>query len=727
YNDLGLYFEATGDYAKALNYYQQALAIFSKQKGPESHYTADSYERIGHCYFQTNDYAAAIQEFTRSLTIKESILGDRHPEVADLYVKLARCYPDRPMQSLDLCAQSLQRMGVKPEKMNRIPASIRAPLPILNAFETRGEILLNQFRNSGKSSWLKQAERNNQLALQVIDYARKMYQEPGSKQLLLASYARLFEQGIGIHYELYQRSNRPVYLNRAFAIAESSKNVALLEASQAANTQTYSNVPIPIQDRQRALSIDINYYENAQFALEKESGPDKAIRLRNLQNQIFDLKEQYFALIDTIQNLYPDYYQMRYGAPNIQFNELQNTALNTEETLLEYFVGERFVYLFVAAPEEQRLLRMAADFPLAQRVRDLRDEIKSPHTGTGPSSDQLDNYAYLSGQLYDYLLAPAEPFLKTSNLVIVPDGVLGYLPFETLTIPDQGSVRSWKDFHYLIEEYTISYSYAASLLPHLQATQGLEYDQEMVAVAPKFQGKKSSERNSEFLPNLPALSHNEEEAKAIGDITGGIVLTGEEASEANFLRLSPNSRMLHLATHAQANDSIGLQSYLAFTPMPDSIENEMLFVRDLYNLEIPAELVVLSACETGLGQFQGGEGIISLGRGFLYAGAKSIVTTLWSIDDRSTSRIMEDFYEQLKMGKRKDEALRQAKMNYLEKSSGVRSHPLFWAAYIPVGDMKPLDLEDSKSKWHWWISALLPVLIIARLSARKEGTRFFFF
>ncbi len=139
---------------------------------------------------------------------------------------------------------------------------------------------------------------------------------------------------------------------------------------------------------------------------------------------------------------------------------------------------------------------------------------------------------------------------------------------------------------------------------------------------------------------------------------------------------------------------MGDYSYLAFAEVKDSIENELLYVRDLYNLQLNADLVVLSACETAQGELQRGEGIISLARAFAYAGAKSIVTTLWVVDDAASKDLMKEFYLQLRKGKAKkntkDAALQAAKLKLVDGKDAVRKHPFFWAGFIAVGDMSAI-------------------------------------
>ncbi len=165
------------------------------------------------------------------------------------------------------------------------------------------------------------------------------------------------------------------------------------------------------------------------------------------------------------------------------------------------------------------------------------------------------------------------------------------------------------------------------------------------------------------------------------------MLYGARATEDQFVKEAGQYRVLHLATHGKANDREGDYSFLAFTEQKDSLENELLYVRDIYNLALNAELVTLSACETGIGKLQKGEGIISLARAFAYAGAGSIVTSLWSVNDEQTKDLMLLFYRELQRGKPKNEALQSAKRQLAAQPG---SHPFYWAGFVAIGDMRPL-------------------------------------
>jgi CHAT domain-containing protein len=171
----------------------------------------------------------------------------------------------------------------------------------------------------------------------------------------------------------------------------------------------------------------------------------------------------------------------------------------------------------------------------------------------------------------------------------------------------------------------------------------------------------------------------------------GDAIFGKKAIKSVFEDTVKHYRVVHLATHGKANDKIGDYSFLAFSEQKDSLDNELLYVRDIYNLNLNADLVLLSACETGIGELKRGEGVISLARAFAYAGAKSLITTLWSVNDKSSMKIMESFYRRLKKEMPIHTALQQAKMEYFKNiSDEKRAHPYYWSGFITIGDVSPL-------------------------------------
>ena len=248
--------------------------------------------------------------------------------------------------------------------------------------------------------------------------------------------------------------------------------------------------------------------------------------------------------------------------------------------------------------------------------------------------------------------------------------------------------------------HILSYSYSATLLAEMSSIKHSSYRKDFIGFAPSFGADNQdgvTMRNRRFA--LAPLNFNNKEISDVRKILGtGDVYFGKDATEERFKKDASKYSIIHFATHGMANDRDPDFSLLAFSEIRDSIENEFLYVSDLYNMKLNADLVVLSACETGLGELRRGEGVISLARGFSYAGAKSIFTTMWSVNDQSTSMIIESFYKYLKEGKDKDEALFLAKSDYLKSANNNSAHPFLWAPYIIIGDTSAMKLG---SNWIW--------------------------
>ncbi|MBK7335693.1 MAG: tetratricopeptide repeat protein [Saprospirales bacterium] len=700
YKDLGLYYEAVGDYAQALVHYGLSLEIDRKMGKAAPGLLADSYLRMGRCYFLQADTLQARSYFGKALKIKEAILGE-HPEVAEICTELARCYSNEPEKGLAYIDRALKALRMdQAGKANQI--QVTASLQVLRTLTAEGELQIGQYKRTGESNWLEQAHSTFQMARRVVERTRRSYQEPGSKQLLLDQFFEIFEHSIEVDAALYALGKDPQYLAEALDISENSKNVLLNEAVQKAHADQFAGIPPALVQRESDLQRDIGFYENQLFA-EEQRGKEADRRLLDLfRDKVFDRKNEYYNLLDTIALEYPEYYELRYGKPDFSLAQLQAKLSPKRETLIEYFLGDEKLFLFVVNPDTIALLSLPAGESLGNMVRELRRQIDEFDPLASNPASARSAYIQTARGLFEWLLAPAVPFFQSTSLTIVPDGLLGYLPFECLLTGGETN-GSWKSLPYLIRDYQVSYQYAAGLLVSERPDSDLPPKARMLALAP------------EFLPGgkLQPLRFNREEVKTLRKRVAGKFLLGAEATEDQFRKLAGQYRVIHLATHAQANDTIGAQSYLAFSQLQDTLENEFLFLRDLYNMRLNADLVVLSACETGMGEWQRGEGIVSLGRGFLYAGAKSIVTTLWSIDDEPSSLIMDGFYAHLKEGLPKDEALRMAKLDYLEENSALRAHPLFWAAFIPLGDMQPVPFQEKTS---WWLVrgiALLAGLLLA--------------
>lgn len=270
---------------------------------------------------------------------------------------------------------------------------------------------------------------------------------------------------------------------------------------------------------------------------------------------------------------------------------------------------------------------------------------------------------------------------------------MNYIPFEALleTLPDTTKTIEFNQLSYLIRTYSINYANSANLL-FKQTTSLLRKNKiKTIAFAPLYAEGESIEILHKIYPLIP-LPGVAKEVAQISKIVDADVFNDEEATEDNFRKNAEKYDILHLAMHAFINDSLPAFSSFAFTQhnTEDPTKNGLLNTADIYNLNMNAKLTVLSACNTGSGQLKEGEGIMSLARGFLYAGCPAIVMSLWEVEDESGTQIITAFYRNLKKGKSKDESLRLAKLEYLNSVSSRRAHPHYWLGFVSIGDNSAL-------------------------------------
>jgi len=296
----------------------------------------------------------------------------------------------------------------------------------------------------------------------------------------------------------------------------------------------------------------------------------------------------------------------------------------------------------------------------------------------------------VSQQLFSLILEPTLGPDPKSRLVVVPDGKLHQLPFDGLR---DSSGR------YVLESHVVSYAPSATVL-HLLRQSGSREPLPMTLVAVggaiysgTAGGKTPSESNAANFFDLeavtfPKLPGSKQEVQSIGNIVSGstqLLLEGD-ATETGFKTLSlENFRIIHLAVHGIANAQFPDRAALILGTSATSNDDGLLQVREIRDLPLRADLVVLSACETGSGKLLGEEGIASLERAFLLAGAKAVVASLWTADDIYTAALMKRFYQHLTAGSDKGSALRQAKLELLEEF-GDQALPVYWAGFTLVGE-----------------------------------------
>ncbi|MDB4505847.1 CHAT domain-containing protein [Saprospiraceae bacterium] len=290
---------------------------------------------------------------------------------------------------------------------------------------------------------------------------------------------------------------------------------------------------------------------------------------------------------------------------------------------------------------------------------------------------------------------------------------------------------NYATLNYLLHQYSISYAFSSTMLVQQKGSLLLNKKLNYGGFAPVYSSGKISDTstliNYQYFKkgkyiDLPASRKGVE---YIANLLDGSAFVGGQATESVFKDTSDHFDILHLAMHGVYDDKNPLNSNLAFTQLKNSNEDNHLTAAELYNMDMNTELVFVGACNSGFGKINKGEGIMSLSRAFAYAGCPSIIMSLWSVPDDETATITNIFFKQLKNGTTKDIALRKAKLKYLTDSNVPpdRHHPLFWAGFVPIGDMVPLYSPTTLSK-NWTLLASLGMLMLTLFFGRLSWKRF---
>jgi len=520
------------------------------------------------------------------------------------------------------------------------------------------------------------------LTVEKMDDLRKGFFNDSDKQVLVENVLPIFENGIEASYTLYTTLQNKAYIDTAFVFFERSKSNILLDALLKNNASIYANIPETLIEKERILKLNIS-------ELEKE------IDLQEIEeeNKLFTLKREHENLIKELETNYPSYFNLKYRTNITSIQQLQK-GLNPKECVLSYFYGEKAIYALTITHENKRLHKI----PYSKQDKALLMSFQKLLSNPRSNLSKLNKLSY---NIYQKLVSPCLEGLKVENLLIIPDGFLQTIPFGAFNTKENSTI-------YLLEKFSISYVNSATLKSQLQSRN--KNNPNLLAFAPNF----------DISDDFSTLPNNSTEVKHISGFFNGKTLIGKDATLQNFNNQLKNYGIIHLATHAVTNDNIPEYSFLAFTPNKE--EEYLMYINDLYAIELNADLVTLSACETGVGELKKGEGSISLARAFFYSGARSLVNTLWNINDKSSSEIMGNFYEKLANGKQKDVALQEAKLGFIKKNKETGlTHPYYWSSFIVQGNT---DALIKSTAWVWYMLGVVLFLLLLFLG-RKKLVQFF--
>lgn len=398
-------------------------------------------------------------------------------------------------------------------------------------------------------------------------------------------------------------------------------------------------------------------------------------------------------------------------------------TLDADQTLIQYFLAESHLYAFVFSKYDSDVWKIPCDEKMLEAIKKVRQIIAEwPQSRT--DDPQLVAYTQNAHWLYTQLLKPIEGRLK-KRLIIIPDDLLEHLPFDALLYDSVNvDLQSFKEYPYLLRRHAIGYAPSLSFLCDLKGHKKKAPISQVLAFAPSYPendslAAKANAANKRI--HETALLNNTHEIQRIAELVPSHTVSGSLATKERFLEKMGDYQVIHLAMHAGFDEQNSELSHLSFAQTGGSPAQNLLYAKELYEMNLNADLVVLSACETGMGEMKNGEGLVGLKNGFMYAGAKSQVASLWQVSDLETAQIMQLFYKGLVQKKSKDAAMQMAKLDYLQKAEPAFAHPFYWAAFTASGDVSALDFSNGTSPLWVTCSILGLVAQVLYMIARILG------
>ncbi len=677
---------AKGDNALALRYFHRALAITNDDHPGKHVEKASIYNRMGQVYLQNNQVDTALWHFQHALI--QQLDGFDNSDLAS----------NPTLSEVNITKDLLESLSSKAWSL----------------------YLKNQTTPRDTASLL-QAWDTYRLTIEVTDQMRQTFPSLEYKQFISAKAASLYEQAIRTCLQAANLNlTQADFLAEAFYFSEKSKAATLLEAVRTSEARSFSAIPNELLEEEIKLKQKLTYWENQRYQAE-----DDATQQR-LRNRAFETRETYNALIKRLETEYPNYYQLKYDTKVTGLRELQ-CRLPRGTTLLSFSYGDSMLYTFAVQSDDVQWQTTPLDSGFHQSLANVLRSVSQYDYQKASDLSAFRTFTKDAHGLYQTLLAPwLDAETETEQLIIIPDGLLGYLPFNVLLTEAPNSTRiDYQSLPYLVKQLPVSYEYSATLLS-TPAPPSDDVPYAYLGFAPSYPEAPLAESREVRttldgkLLGLGQLRHNREEIAFVSQLFQGKTFVNEAATEAQFKQYAPQSAVLHLSMHAYANDENDDFSGLIFTQQSDTVrEDGFLHANELYNLALNAELAVLSACETGIGTLAPGEGIMSLGRAFKYAGCPNVTMSLWNADDQSTRQIMQRFFAHLHDGDAKDQALRTARLDYLDGARSAQAHPYYWAAFVQVGNSDPLSATGGFSEW-WWVVAGALVLILGAWVVRRR-------
>lgn len=779
YQNLGAANTQVDDYETGLAYWKKALSIFLGNYGSDNPRVAIAYNDMASIItkkgfmeeLRKDEIELAIDWYDKSFSILKSLVNEEHSYIINIYIgkgalllkadkieegfALLRKAEQVLLQSetvnttdLAVCYVNLALGKIKQKDYQGVieeaHKGILAICPnykdtlifscpsIENLIYIKSNQLLLLLEYKGTGLGHLYLETKNPIYLNALKEYSELEEQLSNQ--LLREFTNIGDQKKIARKQLANFDHSaPFYFDnkdyeRLLYFAEASKSIFLKRSLAFSNAKELGGIPDSLKAKEVALKKKLAA-QQTQLVKASDNSAEEALK-DELKEALLTDKHNLDNFIEDLEQAYPQYYQLKYQNKTWQIKDIQEQLLDEESLLLEYFITNRGVYVLAISKEGVKAKKIVDIGTFNGYLADLKKTLSSLKYMKQDANGAWIKYTKSAHELYQLLVADFVTNPKIKKLIIVPDKSLGRIPFETFLTKkaDVQKTKSYESLDYLIKDYAIYYTYSTSLLLN-STTAKPKNTGTIFGMAASYDPTKATFETEDptqlkMRKGLIDLPGAKKEVEGLEMNYEGTYFFGDAANEHNFKATDFSKySIVHLAMHGIMNKKNPMLSSLVFTEKKDSLEDDFLYAYEFTNMQIPSELMVLSACETGDGSVSQTEGVMSLARSCLYAGTPSVLMTLWQVNDYSTSIIINSFYRNLSEGMTKSEALRQAKLEFLSIATGIAAHPNLWAALVNLGNDAPIALKKKGAwmkYWYWIGGALLCITLGLAIFKRKK-------
>ncbi len=656
---MGLINQDLGKYEPAISSYHKTLQNLNLGPEPQPKLLAEAYSQLSRVHLLQKKYSTALKNIDQAIEI---------------------------VTEQEDSSNLLDQISQDTEAQKKWIKQLQNEMSCIQYLDLRGRILMHMFDAQNKAlQYGLEGLKTFELAAMIISQLRSQFPSPSSRATLREESSKIYQLGIELAATIYTKHGNREYLRRALMLSNASK--AGLFRDHLRRDQIWHWSGLTEEEKTRLNRLQQKLQDPSSEATGERFEYydfEQKLREKNRRYAFFSEHEHEFSTRKLEESI---------GATSL---------------FIDFSWGEDMLVVLAIGDKKSKAYQLRLD-------DSIRLQLHLWSNQEWYLSDSIDFYYKLSYDLYSKLLKPIlDSFPLKDKLILCLDGPLYHLSFASLLTKahEIGKPPSW-----CIYQYALQYISSPFLLLNEPSDIKKPTKKHWMGFAPKFD---NDENKAKTRDRLSPLRYNRKEVEELSRKQSGKAFIGDQASKSVFFNESKQAGILHLATHAIINNIEPLRSGLFFS---DLEEDNFLAASELYKLKLPAELAVLSACQTGKGLVQTGEGAISLARAFRFAGVASVIATKWLADDRSIATVMNYFYEELDKGLEKSVALQNAQLRYLETSDPLLSHPYFWAGLSISGNDAPIINKKTISPRFLlvFILMLLAGISIYRLQSKKAA------